>query len=178
MEIIEGKIRGLLIIKPDIYEDNRGLFLETWNEKEYYYKLGEIDFVQDNLSQSKKGVLRGLHFQDPSWQDKLISVIKGEVFDVAVDIRVGSKTFGQWEGIILNEVEKKQFFIPKGFAHGFEVLSDYAIFSYKCSNFYFSEESYTLMWNDPDIGIKWYTKEPLLSDKDKEGILLRDLNFG
>lgn len=164
------EIEGLKIITPTVFGDSRGYFMESYNYNDF--KEAGIDhvFVQDNQSASKKGVLRGLHFQKNFPQDKLVRVIKGEVFDVAVDLREGSKTFGKWHGVLLSEENKKQFFVPKGFAHGFLVLSDYAEFCYKCTDFYHPNDEGGLMWNDPDIGIEWPITddmEILLSDKDK-----------
>ena len=149
------KIDGVYIIEPKIFGDNRGYFMETYN-KEHFAEAGlNMTFVQDNESKSSKGVLRGLHFQRKHSQGKLVRVTSGEVFDVAVDLRTGSPTYGHWEGVILNEENKKQFYIPKGFAHGFLVLSDEAVFNYKCTNFYSPEYDGGVMWNDPDINIDW-----------------------
>ena len=164
-------IDGLKIITPQCFGDARGYFMETYNYNDYRDAgIAEV-FVQDNQSASKKGVLRGLHFQKQFPQDKLVRVLKGEVFDVAVDIRKGSKTFGQWYGVLLSEENKKQFFIPKNFAHGFLVLSEYAEFAYKCTDFYHPEDEGGLLWNDPEIGIEWPDLafgEILLSEKDKK----------
>ncbi|MCR5772870.1 MAG: dTDP-4-dehydrorhamnose 3,5-epimerase [Butyrivibrio sp.] len=148
-------IEGLKIITPTVHGDNRGYFMETYNKREFYEAGIDVEFVQDNQSASKKGVLRGLHFQKNFPQDKLVRVIKGEVFDVAVDIRKDSKTFGKWFGVVLSEENKKQFFIPKNFAHGFLVLSDYAEFCYKCSDFWHPNDEGGLAWNDPKIAIEW-----------------------
>ncbi len=163
------EIEGLKIITPAVFGDARGYFMETYHYEEF--KAAGIDqvFVQDNQSASKKGVLRGLHFQLHYPQDKLVRVIKGEVFDVAVDLREGSETFGQWYGILLSEENKKQFFIPKNFAHGFLVLSDYAEFVYKCTDFYHPNDEGGLLWNDAEIGINWpipQDMELLMSEKD------------
>lgn len=149
------EIEGLKIITPQVLGDARGYFMETYNYQDF--KEAGIDqvFVQDNQSASKKGVLRGLHFQKQFPQDKLVRVIRGEVYDVAVDLREGSATFGKWYGVLLSEENKKQFFVPKNFAHGFLVLSDYAEFCYKCSDFYHPGDEGGLMYNDPDIGIEW-----------------------
>lgn len=148
-------IEGVYIIEPTVFGDHRGYFMETYNEKEF--KEGGIDvtFVQDNQSKSKKGVLRGLHFQKTYPQAKLVRVISGEVFDVAVDLRKDSKTYGKWVGVVLSEDNKLQFFIPRGFAHGFLVLSETAEFTYKCDEFYYPEDEGGLAWNDPEIGIMW-----------------------
>lgn len=162
-------IEGLKIITPTVHGDNRGYFMETYNKREFYEAGIDVEFVQDNQSASKKGVLRGLHFQKNFPQDKLVRVIKGEVFDVAVDLREGSKTFGKWFGVVLSEENKKQFFIPKNFAHGFLVLSDYAEFCYKCSDFWHPNDEGGLLWNDPEIGIEWPLwegAELIFSEKD------------
>jgi dTDP-4-dehydrorhamnose 3,5-epimerase len=163
------EIEGIKIITPRVFPDERGYFMETY-QKEDFVKAGiDLDFVQDNQSASKKGVLRGLHFQKQYPQDKLVRVIRGAVYDVAVDLRAGSKTFGKWVGVELSEENKKQFFIPKGFAHGFLVLSDYAEFVYKCSDFYHPGDEGGIIYNDPEIGVKWPIEDGLeliMSDKD------------
>jgi dTDP-4-dehydrorhamnose 3,5-epimerase len=163
-------IEGLKVITPKVFGDARGYFCETYNARDFAETGVDCVFVQDNQSSSTKGVLRGLHFQVENPQDKLVRVISGEVFDVAVDIRPGSATYGQWHGVILSAENKKQFFVPKGFAHGFLVLSDYAEFAYKCSDFYFPHDEGGLMYNDPKIGIEWPLPEgvmPVLSERDK-----------
>jgi len=162
------KIEGLMIIEPSVFPDDRGFFMETYSKKLFAENGINIEFVQDNHSQSTKGVLRGLHFQKPPFsQDKLIRCTRGEVLDVAVDLRKNSPTFGQYESVILSEENKKQFFIPQGFAHGFLVLSDIADFQYKCSNFYNKESEGGLLWNDSEIGIDWPKMDYILSEKDK-----------
>jgi dTDP-4-dehydrorhamnose 3,5-epimerase len=163
----ETNIKGVYIIEPSLYGDQRGYFMETYN-KEDFAKAGiSHAFVQDNQSSSHKGVLRGLHFQKNYPQAKLVRVLKGEVFDVAVDLRETSSTYGKWIGIILSEKNRKQFFIPRGFAHGFLVLSDYAEFAYKCDQLYHPEDEGGLMYNDPEIAIDWPDiGEIMLSDKD------------
>ena len=148
-------IEGLKVIEPAVFGDARGYFMETYNYNDFKAAGIPEVFVQDNQSASKKGVLRGLHFQKHFPQDKLVRVIRGEVYDVAVDLREGSRTFGQWYGVLLSEENKKQFFIPKNFAHGFLVLSDYAEFCYKCTDFYHPNDEGGLAWNDPEIGIVW-----------------------
>lgn len=169
------EIEGVYIIEPKVFGDNRGYFMETYNEQEFKNNGLDYNFVQDNQSKSKKGVLRGLHFQKTHPQAKLVRVLEGEVFDVAVDLRKGSKTYGKWVGVILSEENKKQFMIPRGFAHGFVVLSETAVFVYKCDDFYHPEDEGGIMWNDPDINIEWpYKGELLLSEKDKVHPLLKE----
>lgn len=163
------EIEGLKVITPSVFGDSRGYFMETYNYNDYKEAGIDQEFVQDNQSASKKGVLRGLHFQINFPQDKLVRVIKGEVYDVAVDLRIGSKTYGQWHGELLTEENKKQFFIPKNFAHGFLVLSDEAEFCYKCTDFYHPNDEGGLCYADPEIGVKWPIPdgmELILSDKD------------
>ncbi|MBE5829964.1 MAG: dTDP-4-dehydrorhamnose 3,5-epimerase [Butyrivibrio sp.] len=163
------EIEGLRIITPQVFGDARGYFMETFNQRDFAEAGIDVPFVQDNQSASSQGVLRGLHYQINHPQDKLVRCIRGEVFDVAVDLRRGSKTFGKWHGVVLSEENKKQFFIPKGFAHGFYVTSGYAEFAYKCSDFYTPGDEGGLIWNDPDIGIDWPLVEGValnLSDRD------------
>ena len=162
-------IEGLKIITPTVFGDKRGYFMETYNYNDFKEAGIDYNFVQDNQSASKKGVLRGLHFQINYPQDKLVRVVRGEVFDVAVDMREDSPTYGQWYGVRLSEDNKKQFFIPKNFAHGFVVLSDYAEFAYKCTDFYHPNDEGGLIYNDPKIGVEWPIPEGMeltLSDKD------------
>jgi dTDP-4-dehydrorhamnose 3,5-epimerase len=170
MKVLRNHISGLLTIEPDVFEDDRGYFLESFNETAFKEETGvEVDFVQDNESMSNKGVLRGLHFQVPPYeQDKLVRVVRGSVIDVAVDLRQNSPTFGEYAKVKLSANNKKQFFVPKGFAHGFVVLEDQTIFSYKCSSFYHRNSERSLKWNDPAIGINWEIDNPILSKKDKE----------
>ena len=176
MKIIETKLPGVLIIEPDVFGDSRGFFMETYH-KERYRAIGiEAEFVQDNTSFSRKGTLRGLHFQYPHGQAKLVQVFMGEVFDVAVDIRKGSPKFGQWFGARLSSDNKQQLFIPAGFAHGFCVLSDTALFSYKCTDFYSPTDEKGVLWSDPDIGIEWPLDDPLLSDKDEKYPCVKNLD--
>ncbi|MBR3040646.1 MAG: dTDP-4-dehydrorhamnose 3,5-epimerase [Lachnospiraceae bacterium] len=163
------EIEGLKVITPQVFGDNRGYFMETYQMKDFEEIGITLPFVQDNQSASKKGVLRGLHFQINYPQDKLVRVIRGEVFDVAVDLREGSATYGKWFGVILSEENKKQFYIPKNFAHGFLVLSDYAEFCYKCTDFYHPNDEGGLKYDDPAIGIEWPIPEGMeltLSEKD------------
>ncbi len=181
MVISKTKIKDLLIIEPDIFRDERGFFLETYNEKRYQEIGIQEKFVQDNLSQSNKGVLRGLHAQkDPYTQGKLVQVITGAVLDVAVDVRENSETYGQWVSVILTAENKKQFWIPAGFLHGFLTLEEGTIFTYKCTNLYNSEAEVCVKWNDNDLNIDWQLekygiKEPIVSEKDQGGVLFRDL---
>ena len=166
-------IEGVYVIEPKVFGDNRGYFMETYNEDDFDKAGLDYNFVQDNQSKSKKGVLRGLHFQTKHLQAKLVRVVSGEVFDVAVDLRKGSKTYGEWTGVILSEENKKMFMIPRGFAHGFVVLSDTAEFTYKCDEFYHPEDEGGIMWNDPEINIKWpFEGEVLLSEKDQHRLPL------
>ncbi len=159
-------IPGLVLVAPKVYGDARGFFLETYNQARYAALGINATFGQDNLSYSARGVLRGLHFQNPEAQAKLVSVVAGDVFDVAVDVRRGSPTFGQWAGVHLSGENRWQFYIPKGFAHGFCVLSETAYFSYKCDGYYAPAHEYSLHWADPDLGIEWPIEAPTLSSKD------------
>jgi len=170
-KFIKTSIEGLYIIEPTVFGDERGYFMETYHAKEFKEAGLDMTFVQDNHSKSRKGVLRGLHFQYTNPQGKLVRVIKGEVYDVAVDLRKDSITYGKWEGVTLSEENKKQFYVPEGFAHGFLVLSEEAEFTYKCTNFYDGEDEGGVLWNDSDIGIKWpigNIDEVILSEKDKQ----------
>ena len=175
MNITTCDLPGLLIIEPKVFGDSRGFFMETWNRKRYLDAGIGADFVQDTLSRSRRGILRGLHFQNPSPQGKLVQVLEGEVFDAVVDIRRSSPTFGRWHGLVLSADNKRQFFIPHGFAHGFAVLSESALFAYKCTDFYAPQHEISIQWNDPDIGIQWPIAEPELSEKDRKGLRLRDI---
>jgi dTDP-4-dehydrorhamnose 3,5-epimerase len=177
-KIIQTQIDGVYIIEPKIFTDNRGFFTEIYNHRDFKNHGLNIGFVQDNVSVSKKGVLRGLHFQRNNPQGKLIKVIQGEIFDAAVDLRNESKTYGKWVGVVLSEYEKKELFIPGGFAHGFLVLSEEAEVLYKCTDYYNPTEESGLIWNDPDIGIKWpldRIDEVILSDKDKKWLRIKSL---
>ncbi len=163
------EIEGLKVITPQVFGDARGYFMETYSQRDFAEAGIDVPFVQDNQSASTQGVLRGLHYQINHPQDKLVRCIRGEVFDVVVDLRRDSKTFGKWHGVILSEENKKQFFVPKGFAHGFYVISEYAEFAYKCSDFYTPGDEGGLIWNDPDIGVEWPLVEGValnLSDRD------------
>lgn len=176
MKVMETSLPGVLIIEPDVFEDTRGYFMETYQQKKYAEVGIDCSFVQDNLSYSVFGTLRGLHYQHPHSQAKLVQVLMGEVFDVAVDIRCGSPTFGQWFGEYLSEQNKRKMFIPEGCAHGYCVVSESAIFSYKCSDFYAPDCEGGIVWSDPDLGIKWPAREPLLSDKDRLYPHLKDVS--
>ena len=177
MNVIRCDLAGLLIFEPIVFGDARGFFMELWNQRRYGEAGLGVTFVQDNISVSRRGILRGLHFQNPRPQGKLVSVLQGEVFDVALDIRRGSPTFGKWHATVLSGENKRQFFLPPGFAHGFLVLSETAMFHYKCTEFYSPQDELTIRWDDPRIGIEWPVKEPILSDKDGRGLLLRDVPF-
>ena len=155
IQLTKTPIEGLCIIEPAVFGDERGYFMETYNRHDMEALGLDMEFVQDNQSMSTKGVLRGLHFQKQYPQGKLVRVIVGTVYDVAVDLRAGSRTYGQWYGVELSEKNKKQFYIPEGFAHGFLVLSDMAVFSYKCTDYYHPEDEGGLAWNDPQIGVDW-----------------------
>lgn len=175
MEVVPGKLPGVLLIKPRVFGDERGFFMESWNRQRYADAGVPAEFVQDNLSFSRRGILRGLHFQQPNPQGKLVSVLQGEVFDVVVDIRRGSPTFGQWEGFTLSSENKHQLYVPEGFAHGFCVTSDVALFAYKCSRYYAPDSEGSILWNDPDLGIDWPISEVELSAKDSHAPCLKDI---
>jgi len=177
VKVNRTKLAGVLMIEPDVFEDDRGFFLESYNRTKFREQGIMVDFVQDNHSKSSRGVLRGLHYQVQKGQDKLVWVVQGEVFDVAVDLRKGSPTFGQWVGHTLSAANKRQLFVPIGFAHGFCVTSETAEFVYKCSDFYHPEDEGGLIWNDPEVGIDWPVKEPILSGKDKGYPGLRDIKL-
>jgi len=176
MKVIPSDLSDVLIVEPQVFTDPRGYFMETYHEKRYAGSGIAEHFVQDNNSFSAKGTLRGLHYQLVHSQAKLVQVIKGRVFDVAVDIRRGSPNFGQWVGVELSSENHRQLFIPKGFAHGFFVLSDTAYFTYKCTDFYAPDDEYGIFWSDPDIGIRWPDGTPLLSEKDLAYPRLSDLS--
>lgn len=170
-------IEGLVVVEPKVFGDNRGYFMETYNYNDFKAAGLDMVFVQDNQSKSKKGVLRGLHFQKKTPQGKLVRVVSGEVYDVAVDLRKGSDTYGKWYGVLLSAENKKQFYVPEGFAHGFVVMSETAEFVYKCTRFYDPSDEGGLMWNDPEIGIDWPVPENaelLLSEKDQHHQPLKD----
>jgi dTDP-4-dehydrorhamnose 3,5-epimerase len=175
MKIQDTSLPGAFIIEPKVFGDARGYFLETYNQDRYREAGINLDFVQDNLSFSRQGTLRGLHFQNPYPQGKLVYVLEGEVFDVAVDIRVDSPTFGGWVGVTLSSENKRQFYVPPGFAHGFCVTSETALFAYKCTDRYAPECEGGILWCDEEIGIDWPVSEPLLSGKDKDSPRLREI---
>jgi len=175
LKISETKLPGVFIFEPKVFSDDRGFFLETWSQQRYHEAGISSPFVQDNVSLSQKGTLRGLHFQHPHAQGKLVQVLSGEVMDVAVDIRSGSPTFGQWVSVILSQSNHKQVYIPPGFAHGFCVISDTAIFAYKCTEYYDPSAEGGVIWNDADIGIRWPIENPILSAKDTAYPRLTDI---
>ena len=178
MKVIKTKLEGVVIIEPQVFFDDRGYFFESFSQQRFNEQVAPITFVQDNESKSSYGVLRGLHFQKPPFaQSKLVRVVKGKVLDVAVDLRKGSPTFGQYESVVLSEENKRQFFIPQGFAHGFAVLSEEAIFQYKCDNYYAPHSEGSVSWNDPTIAIDWQLpeKDIILSAKDEKAPLLSQL---
>ncbi|MBO83117.1 MAG: dTDP-4-dehydrorhamnose 3,5-epimerase [Actinobacteria bacterium] len=176
MKVTESGIKGVFIIEPDVYEDDRGFFMETFHNERYRKLLGiNLDFVQDNISRSSKNVLRGMHFQKNYPQGKIVKASRGEILDVVVDLRKGSPTYGTWESFRLSEKNKLQVWIPPGFAHGFLVMSDSADFEYKCTEYYHPEDELCLMWNDPEVAIDWTINEPIVTGKDKKGLSLKDL---
>lgn len=176
---IHTKIKDLYIIEPKVFGDSRGYFMESYNRADFHEAGLTMEFVQDNESKSKIGVLRGMHFQTKHTQGKLVRVTEGEVYDVAVDLRKGSPTFGQWEGVLLSNENKRQLYVPEGFAHGFLVTSQVAVFNYKCTDYYSPEYDSGLLWNDEEVGINWPIAgiELLLSDKDKNQKTLKELDI-
>lgn len=176
MKVTETQIPDVLVIEPKVFGDERGFFLETWQQGRYAEHGIAREFVQDNMASSRRGVLRGLHVQHPCAQGKLVQVVAGEVFDVAVDIRRGSPWFGKWAGVRLSGDNRRQIWVPPGFAHGYCVLSDDAVFAYKCTDFYHPENEFAVRWNDPAIAIDWpLEREPILSDKDGNARPLGDI---
>lgn len=184
MNVIQTKLPGVVVLEPQVFGDDRGYFLETWRSTRYEDAGIAGSFVQDNVAFSRKGILRGLHFQHPKAQGKLVQVLSGEVLDVAVDVRVGSPTFGQWVSEHLAEANHRQMYIPPGFAHGYCVLSDTALFSYKCTDFYNPQTEIGIVWNDPALNIGWPIETPIISAKDAGFPRLEDIprdklpNFG
>ena len=175
MKLIETALSGCKVIEPAVFGDDRGFFFETWNADRFAEHGLPGTFVQSNVSASAKGVLRGLHYQWPRPQGKLVTVLEGEVYDVAVDIRRGSPTFGRWEAVVLSAENKRQFWIPEGFAHGFAVLSERALFSYLCTDVYVKESDAGIRWNDADIAVDWPVSVPTLSAKDQAAPFLKDI---
>ena len=177
MKVEETELPGLLLIETRLFHDERGHFQESWNQRRYAEAGIPSTFVQDNVSWSRQGVLRGMHYQWPQPQGKLVSVLRGEVFDAAVDLRSDSPTFGQWTGFELSADNGRQLYIPEGFAHGFVVLSADAVFSYKCTDYYAPEAERTLLWDDPEVGVQWPVQDPVLSPKDQTGTPLEGLKL-
>ena len=175
MKTTPTTLPGVQIVEPDVFADDRGFFMEAWNARRYEEHGLPGCFVQDNVSYSRRGVLRGLHFQNPSAQGKLVSVLRGEIYDVAVDIRLGSPTFGCWIGLTLSAANRRQLYIPEGFAHGFVVINEDALVSYKCTAFYDKGADAGIRWDDPDVGVEWPVQCPLLTPKDADAPLLRDV---
>lgn len=175
MNITPTRLPGVVVLEPGVYRDHRGYFLETWHEARYAEAGLPDRFVQVNVSSSSRGVLRGLHYQHPSGQGKLLTVLRGAIFDVAVDIRAGSPTFGRWEAVVLSSEDHRQLYIPPGFAHGFVVTGDEALVCYKCTEFYRPGEEYSVLWDDPAIGIPWPVASPTLSPKDAAAPRLADV---
>ena len=175
MRVEHTSLKSVLLIEPKVFGDPRGYFFETWHKERYHQNGIPRDFVQDNLSRSTRGILRGLHLQEPFGQGKLVSVLDGEVFDVAVDVRWGSPCFGKWVGEHLSSDNHKQLYIPPGFAHGFCVLSETALFSYKCTELYHPETELSVLWSDPALAIAWPIKDPVLSKKDAAATPLADI---
>jgi dTDP-4-dehydrorhamnose 3,5-epimerase len=175
MNVIKCELDGPLILEPKVFGDSRGFFMESWNRQRYRDAGIAADFVQDNFSLSRRGTLRGLHFQNPVVQGKLVSVWQGEVWDVVVDIRRASPTFGRWTGVNLSADNKRQFWVPPGFAHGFVVLSESALFHYKCTDFYSPKDELGFRWDDPTVGIQWPAVTPILSGRDAQAPLLKEI---
>lgn len=175
MKVTETSLPGCVVIEPTVFEDERGFFYETWNAERFEHARLPARFVQNNVSRSSRGVLRGLHYQWPRPQGKLVSVLEGEVYDVAVDIRRGSPTFGRWEAFILSSANRRQLWLPPGFAHGFAVLSENALFNYLCTDVYVGECDAGIRWNDADIAVDWPISAPVLSAKDEKAPFLADV---
>jgi dTDP-4-dehydrorhamnose 3,5-epimerase len=175
MNTIPTKLPGVVIIEPNVFGDARGFFMETWNRPRYEAAGLPGGFIQDNISLSRRGVLRGLHYQKPFAQGKLLSVFQGEIFDIAVDIRRGSPHFGRWVGVVLSSENRRQLYVPPGFAHGFCVVSDSALVTYKCTEVYHPEADHGVRWDDPRIGIDWPVSDPAVSDKDRRAPLLDEI---
>ena len=176
MNVIPTDLDGVIMLEPDVFGDHRGFFLESYHKQRYSEMGIKETFVQDNLSFSTSNTLRGLHYQHPQGQAKLVQVLEGEIYDVAVDIRYGSPSFGRWTGVVLSSENRRQFFIPKGYAHGFCVLSDTALFYYKCSGYYAPQHEGGICWDDPELGIDWPVNAPTLSERDLNFQRLGDIN--
>ena len=177
MQVEDTPLEGIKLVTPKVFGDDRGFFMETYNQKVALEAGLPAEFVQDNHSYSQRGVLRGLHYQSPTWQGKLVRVVHGEIFDVAVDIRPDSPTYGQWFGAYLSAENKRQLYAAEGFAHGFCVTSEDAHVLYKCTALYVQQEDAGVLWNDPDIGIQWPIDDPILSDKDRQAPRLKDIRL-
>jgi len=175
MDVSSTELPGVRLLEPDVYEDKRGSFMEVWNARDYGHRGIEVSFVQDNLSRSRRGILRGLHMQVRHVQGKLVRVVRGEAYDVAVDARAGSPHFGRFAGVVLSAERMNQLYVPPGFAHGFCVVTDEAEIEYKCTDVYDPSSEVTIAWNDPEIGIPWPCEAPLLSEKDLRGRPLAEL---
>lgn len=175
MKIESTPLAGVKLITPRVFPDSRGYFFESYHARKYASDGLDVSFVQDNVSHSRRNVLRGLHYQYPNWQGKLVQVLAGEIYDVAVDVRRDSPTFGQWYSVVLSSDNHLQLYIAPGFAHGFCVLSESATVSYKCTDFYYPDQEATLLWNDPAVGIAWPIDAPILSDKDARGRPLAEI---
>ncbi|GBE11689.1 dTDP-4-dehydrorhamnose 3,5-epimerase [bacterium BMS3Bbin12] len=174
MKVIETELPGVLVLEPPVFGDSRGFFQEVWNRRRYAAAGIDVDFVQDNVSRSTRGVLRGLHFQHPGAQGKLVWVLEGEVYDVALDVRAGSPSFGRWTALTLSAANHRQFYLPPGFAHGFCVVSESALFAYKCTDFYAPGAEGAVRWDDPDLAIPWPIENPAVSTKDAAASRLCD----
>jgi dTDP-4-dehydrorhamnose 3,5-epimerase len=175
VKIIKTELPGVVVIEPRVFSDDRGYFLESWSRPKYLALGLPGEFVQDNVSLSGRGVIRGLHYQHPSAQGKLVMALRGEIFDVAVDIRRGSPTFGRWTGVMLSDSTLRQMYVPPGFAHGFAVVGESALVSYKCTSAYNAQHESSIRWDDPEIGIKWPVADPIVSAKDREALRLHDM---
>jgi dTDP-4-dehydrorhamnose 3,5-epimerase len=175
MKVEKAELPGVVLVQPEVFGDSRGFFCETWQQQRYEEAGIPGPFVQDNISLSARGVLRGLHFQHPNPQGKLVHVILGEIFDVAVDIRVGSPSFGRWVGAALSSENRRQMYVPEGFAHGFCVVSETALVAYKCTTLYSRPSEASLLWNDPEVGVRWPIDSPVLSPKDQNAATLKQL---
>ncbi|RJP74851.1 MAG: dTDP-4-dehydrorhamnose 3,5-epimerase [Desulfobacteraceae bacterium] len=178
MKVTSTDLKEVLLIEPRVFADNRGYFYEAYHRERYFENGIRSTFIQDNFSYSVQGTLRGLHYQSPKPQAKLVQILQGEIYDIAVDIRKGSPTFGNWVGVYLSDRNKRQLFIPEGFAHGFAVLSPVALFAYKCSDLFSPECEGGIKWNDPDLGIRWPLDKPILSEKDSGYPCLKDIESG